>query len=117
LTEGVQGDARAEAEQHVAPRAEPDGTLPNVGQRSLRDPLLLLPPPAITRSSAGSRRADTGAVLGRSLRGLRDVIDRSLAEVWLAATLRDPERVALAQVIEESRLARRSTPRLGDDGA
>ncbi|ABS27384.1 histidine kinase [Anaeromyxobacter sp. Fw109-5] len=43
----------------------------------------------------------TGALLGRSLRGLRDVIDRSLAEVRLDATLRNPERVVLAQFIEE----------------
>ncbi|ABC82214.1 sensor histidine kinase [Anaeromyxobacter dehalogenans] len=43
----------------------------------------------------------TGAVLGRSLRGLRDLIDRSLTEVRLAATLLDPERVVLAEFIEE----------------
>ena len=43
----------------------------------------------------------TGAVLGRSLRGLRDIIDRSLTEVRLAATLRNPERVELGQFIEE----------------
>jgi signal transduction histidine kinase len=43
----------------------------------------------------------TGAVLGRSLRGLRDIIDRSLAEVRLAATLRNPERVDLAEFVEE----------------
>jgi signal transduction histidine kinase len=43
----------------------------------------------------------TGALLGRSLRGLRDIIDRSLAQVRLAATLHDPERVDLSQFIEE----------------
>ncbi|WP_041450468.1 sensor histidine kinase [Anaeromyxobacter dehalogenans] len=43
----------------------------------------------------------TGAVLGRSLRGLRNLIDRSLTEVRLAATLRNPERVDLAEFIEE----------------
>ena len=47
----------------------------------------------------------TGAVLGRSLRGLRDIIDRSLTEVRLAATLRDPERVELGLFIEEMEVA------------
>jgi signal transduction histidine kinase len=47
----------------------------------------------------------TGELLGRSLRGLRDVIDRSLAEVRLAATLRSPERVGLAEFIEEIEVA------------
>lgn len=43
----------------------------------------------------------TGAVLGRSLRGLRDLIDRALAEVRLSAALRSPERVEVAPFIEE----------------
>lgn len=47
----------------------------------------------------------TGAVLGRNLRGLRDLVDRSLAQVRLAATLRNPERVDLAEFIEEMEVA------------
>lgn len=43
----------------------------------------------------------TGALLGRSLRGLQDAIDRSLAEVRITATLRNPERVRLAPFVED----------------
>ncbi len=44
----------------------------------------------------------TGALLERSLRGLRDLVDRSLAEVRLAATLLNRERVVLAELVEEA---------------
>lgn len=47
----------------------------------------------------------TGALLGRSLRGLRDLVDRSLAEVRIAATLVHPERVGIAQFLEEVEIA------------
>ncbi|HEX8908594.1 MAG TPA: HAMP domain-containing sensor histidine kinase [Anaeromyxobacteraceae bacterium] len=53
------------------------------------------------KSGAVGIDGSTGALLGRSLRGLRDVVDRSLAEVRLAATLHHPERVGLARFIEE----------------
>lgn len=43
----------------------------------------------------------TGALLGRSLQGLRELIDRSLAEVRLAANLLRPARVDLAPFIED----------------
>lgn len=43
----------------------------------------------------------TGALLGRSLRGLRDLVDRSLTEVRLGGALRNPEQIVLAQFIEE----------------
>lgn len=43
----------------------------------------------------------TGAMLGRSLQGLRDLVDRSLAEVRLEAHIYKPERVSLAEFIEE----------------
>ncbi|WP_242394789.1 sensor histidine kinase [Anaeromyxobacter oryzisoli] len=57
------------------------------------------------KSGAVGVDGSTGAVLGRSLRGLRDIIDRSLTEVRLAATLRNPERVELGQFIEEMEVA------------
>jgi signal transduction histidine kinase len=47
----------------------------------------------------------TGAVLERSLAGLRDVVDRSLAEVRLASGQHKPTRVVLAQFIEEVEVA------------
>ncbi|WP_242342965.1 sensor histidine kinase [Anaeromyxobacter terrae] len=55
---------------------------------------------AMKRGTVGTE-SRTGALLGRSLQGLRDVIDRSLAEVRLAATLNSPQRVVLAQLIED----------------
>ena len=43
----------------------------------------------------------TGAILGRSLMGLRDLIDRSLADVRLDAGIERIERISVAQFIEE----------------
>lgn len=43
----------------------------------------------------------TGAMLGRSLGGLRALIDRMLSEVRLSAGLTVPERVLVAELIEE----------------
>jgi signal transduction histidine kinase len=43
----------------------------------------------------------TGQILGRSLANLRDLIDRSLADVRLDAGIEHHERIALASLIEE----------------
>lgn len=43
----------------------------------------------------------TGAVLGRSLRGLRSLIDRSLAEVRLDSGIQTRERISVAELMEE----------------
>ena len=43
----------------------------------------------------------TGAILGRSLMGLRDLIDRSLADVRLDAGIERSERISVAQFVEE----------------
>lgn len=47
----------------------------------------------------------TGALLGRNLTRLRDLIDRSLAEVRLQAGIKRRERVLLAEFIEEVEVA------------
>jgi signal transduction histidine kinase len=47
----------------------------------------------------------TGAILGRNLLALRDLIDRSLAEVRLEAGLQRREHVALAELVEEVSLS------------
>jgi len=47
----------------------------------------------------------TGAVLGRSLTGLRDAVDRSLAEVRLASGQHPRRRVLVAEFIEEMEAA------------
>jgi signal transduction histidine kinase len=43
----------------------------------------------------------TGLMLGRSLMGLRDLIDRSLADVRLDAGIKSLERISVAEFIEE----------------
>jgi signal transduction histidine kinase len=45
-----------------------------------------------------------GALLGRSLGGLRTLIDRALAEVRLEAGIQNRERVGIAELIEEVRV-------------
>jgi signal transduction histidine kinase len=47
----------------------------------------------------------TGTLLGRNLAGMRDLIDRSLAEVRLNAGIKRRERVPLAEFIEEVEVA------------
>jgi signal transduction histidine kinase len=44
---------------------------------------------------------NTGAVLGRSLTGLRDIIDRSLSEVRLAAGKQRRERLSVTALVDE----------------
>ncbi len=44
---------------------------------------------------------NTGDALGRSLKSLRDLVDRSLAEVRLTAGIERRERVLLAEIIED----------------
>lgn len=49
--------------------------------------------------------SNTGMMLGRNLVGLRDLIDRSLAEVRIEAGANLRERVSLAELIEEVEVA------------
>jgi signal transduction histidine kinase len=46
-------------------------------------------------------QGSTGAMLGRSLRRMRVLIDRTLAEVRLGALIQNKERVSIAELIEE----------------
>lgn len=55
---------------------------------------------ALRRGAVGVQGA-TGELLGRSLRELQALVDRSLTEVRLAAAIRHPERVSVAELIEE----------------
>jgi hypothetical protein len=45
----------------------------------------------------------TGAMLERSLRSMRDLVDRSFADVRLQAGMNRVERVVLAELIERCR--------------
>ena len=57
------------------------------------------------RSGKVAIGGSTGAVLGRSLAGLRDLIDRSLAEVRLEAGVDRRERVSLSVFMDEVSVA------------
>ena len=57
------------------------------------------------RSGKVAIGGSTGAVLGRSLAGLRDLIDRSLAEVRLEAGMDRRERVSLSVFMDEVSVA------------
>jgi signal transduction histidine kinase len=59
----------------------------------------------ILKSGTVGVGGSTGTILGRNLVGLRDLIDRSLAEVRLAAGLHRREQVPLTQLMEEVELA------------
>ena len=58
---------------------------------------------ALARGNVGIH-GSTGNLLGRSLKQMRGLIDRTLAEVRLSAGLQVPERVPIAQLIEEVEL-------------
>jgi signal transduction histidine kinase len=47
----------------------------------------------------------TGAILDRSLKGLNDLIDRSLAEIRLESTIHRREKIVMAEFIEEVEVA------------
>jgi signal transduction histidine kinase len=55
---------------------------------------------ALRRGTVGIH-GSTGAMHGRSLRRMRDLIDRTLAEVRLGAAIQHSEQVVVAQLIEE----------------
>jgi signal transduction histidine kinase len=55
----------------------------------------------VLRAGSVGIRGSTGDVLGRSLIGLRDIVDRSLTEVRLTAGIAHPETIAVARFIED----------------
>jgi signal transduction histidine kinase len=55
----------------------------------------------VLRAGSVGIRGSTGDVLGRSLIGLRDLVDRSLTEARLIAGAPRPERIIVAQFIED----------------
>ena len=59
----------------------------------------------VLRSGRVGISGSTGSVLGRSLLGLRDLVDSALAEVRLAATTRRRDRVSLQVFVDEVAVA------------
>ena len=52
-----------------------------------------------------SIRGSTGGLLDRSLKGLNDLIDRSLAEIRLESTIQRRETIVVAEFVEEMEIA------------
>ena len=59
----------------------------------------------VLKSGSVGVGGSTGTVLGRNLTRMRDLIDRSLAEVRLKAGIKRRERVSLAEFVEEVEVA------------
>ena len=59
----------------------------------------------IIKQGTVAASGSTGVVLGRSLMGLRDIIDRSLADVRLEAGIERLETIHVAELIEEVEIA------------
>jgi signal transduction histidine kinase len=57
------------------------------------------------KGGAVALNGSTGALLDRSLKGMNDLIDRSLAEVRLESTVQRREPILLAEFIEEMEIA------------
>jgi signal transduction histidine kinase len=74
------------------------GTLAHELRNRLNTAILAFESIKSGRVAAGG---STGLVLGRSLMGLRDLIDRSLADVRLDAGIERLERISVAEFIEE----------------
>jgi signal transduction histidine kinase len=55
----------------------------------------------VLRGGSVGIRGNTGDVLGRSLVGLRDLVNRSLTEVRLIAGVSQPERIPVARLVED----------------
>lgn len=55
----------------------------------------------LIRAGQVTPSGSTGAILGRSLMSLRDLVDRSLADVRLDAGIERIERISVAQFVEE----------------
>jgi signal transduction histidine kinase len=55
----------------------------------------------VLRTGSVGIHGSTGDVLGRSLVGLRDLVDRSLTEVRLTAGIAHPENISVARFIED----------------
>jgi signal transduction histidine kinase len=59
----------------------------------------------ILKGGSVTINGSTGALLDRSLKGLNDLIDRSLAEVRLESTIQRREAILLAEFVEEMEIA------------
>jgi signal transduction histidine kinase len=98
IAEAVTEHARETAEARSAEETERLGHAAHELRDSLNTAILAF---QMLKRGAVAINGSTGAVLGRSLMSLRDVIDRTLSEVRLAAGQRRPARLSVAAFIDE----------------
>ncbi len=102
IAEAVTEHARITAESRSTEEIERSGQL----SHELRDILntALLAFHTLKRGTVAIN-GSTGAVLGRSLMNLRDLVDNTLSDIRMAADIQQPERVPVAHFLDELAIA------------
>ncbi|MEQ1759234.1 MAG: HAMP domain-containing sensor histidine kinase [Vicinamibacterales bacterium] len=100
----VMEHARITAEARVAEESERSGHLAHETRDLLHTAILAY---QLLKQGSVAINGSTGAVLGRSLMGMRDLIDRTLAEIRLAADRQRPERLPIKPFLAEIAVAGR----------
>ena len=98
IAEAVTEHARITAEKTVADENERKGRLAHELRNSLHTALLAF---QTLRTGTVAINGSTGMVLGRSLMGVRDLVDGTLSEVCLEAGKQRRERLAVAEFLDE----------------
>ena len=98
IAEAVTEHARVTAEARSAEELERLGHAAHELRDSLNTAILAF---HALKGGAVAINGSTGAVLGRSLMNLREVIDRTLSEVRLDAGQRRPSRLSVIELIDE----------------
>ena len=98
IADAVTEYARMREQSRVDEETERMGALAHELRNCLNTAMLSFD---ILKRGAVSVGGSTGALLERSLKGLNDLIDRSLAEVRLQSTVQRRETILLAQFVEE----------------
>lgn len=98
IAEAVTEHSRQREQQMVWEGAEHLGELAHELRNFLNSATLAY---EALRSGSVGPSGSTGAILGRSLTGMRDLVTRTLAEVRLDATPSLPSRIRLVEILEE----------------
>jgi signal transduction histidine kinase len=98
IAEAVTEHARITAERTQSDGVERLGQVAHELRNQLNTALLAF---QTLRHGAISINGSTGMVLGRSLMGLRDLVNSTLSEVRLGAGIQHPERVSVAEFFDE----------------
>jgi signal transduction histidine kinase len=104
IAEAVTEHARLTAEAHERDEYERLGRFSHELANRLNTAVLAFD--ALERGAVGIN-GNTGAVLGRSLTGLLDMVDQAMSDIRMAASRHRPERVAIAAFIDDIGVAAR----------